>query len=383
MESSPRPPINIFTTFTPENFSRLFRWLKEVSGMTIYDETVIDDIIAIVHYKFTPWILTAIYVLTAAFTLVADLKPKLLNLPADMCFANDSSVISPDLQFSASSYSKYDGRSSEYAVYLFASGMLLILQIILFRSPRLMWQSIEGGRIGMLVNYLLANPEQNLANFVTEILNLDKASSYFKQYLLIDVFYLCNLFLQFCLAKLFYTDYIHPFNSFRFGAENWYVECNSVVKTRVWYMVCSCTFHSVASDPADVLCLVERNSTPAMYGITIFWFTVLAFLSCWSCVYKCFIVAFPSFRFGMIFSRSSAYDPKLMEHYVDNSDLEDWLVLDLVSKNLDPSLWATVLVNIAEASKPPIPVDDDTDEELEEELLEEERRRIREERQMF
>ncbi|GIY64949.1 hypothetical protein CEXT_383101 [Caerostris extrusa] len=87
-------------------------------------------------------------------------------------------------------------------------------------------------------------------------------------------------------------------------------------------MVCSCTFHSDTSDSADVLCVVERNSSPAMYGITMFWFIVLALLSCLSCIYKCFIVAFPSFRFGMVLSRSSAYDPKLMEHYVDNSDLK-------------------------------------------------------------
>ncbi|GIY64951.1 hypothetical protein CEXT_383111 [Caerostris extrusa] len=205
MESSPRPPIHIFNTFTPENFSRLFRWFKDVSGMSIHDETVIDDIIAIIHCKLTPWILTAIYVLTAAFTLVADRNPKLLNLPADICFTNDSSVVSPNLQFSASSYSKYNGRSSEYAVYLFASGMLLILQIILFRSPDSCGRQSKEAALAYS-STTFSKPEQNLVNFVTAILNLDKASSYFKQYLLIDVFYLCNLFLQFCLGltKLFY-----------------------------------------------------------------------------------------------------------------------------------------------------------------------------------
>jgi len=110
---------------------------------------------------------------------------------------------------------------------------------------------------------------------------------------------------------------------------------------KVFPKVTKCTFNKYGPSgnivPYDGLCVLPLNIVnEKIYVFLWFWFIIVAILSAIAIVARALIIFLPKVRVKVLQNRARLTNNDHLERVVDHCKLGDWLVLDLLCKNIDP-----------------------------------------------
>ncbi|KAH7948272.1 hypothetical protein HPB52_020024 [Rhipicephalus sanguineus] len=332
---------------------QLFGYLK---GFFKTEFTVIDNNVFRLHYKTTVCILVAFSILVTVRQYIGD--------PID-CFNEDA--LPPNLLDSLCwihpTYSLTDawhkkskrGEKRVYHAYYQWVCFVLFVQAVLFYVPRYFWKVVEGGRIKNLImglnNPILPEEAKKISRkLLGEYLaiNLNNHNILFYGYVVAEVCNFVNV-----VGQMFFMDMFLGGEFFSYGSKvlqftgwDWSVGFDPM--TKVFPRQAKCTFHMYASS-GDVqkhgaLCILPINIINEQIYIFIwFWFIFLAVLSGVVLIYRAFVTFLPQIRFIVLRRRAILADKDYVERVCDRCKLGDWLVLNLLCKNMDPVNFREVI----------------------------------------
>ncbi|XP_049272805.1 innexin inx2-like [Rhipicephalus sanguineus] len=110
---------------------------------------------------------------------------------------------------------------------------------------------------------------------------------------------------------------------------------------KVFPRLAKCTFHMYGRSgdvqKHDALCILPMNIiNEKIYVFLWFWFIILAVLSGVVLIYRAFDIFLPQIRFIVLRRRAMLANKDYVERVCDHCKLGDWLVLNLLCKNMDP-----------------------------------------------
>ncbi|GFV74774.1 innexin inx2 [Trichonephila clavipes] len=336
------------------------------------DVTAIDNNVFRLHYKVTAVVLIAFSILVTGRQYIGDpidciskddIPPNLLDT---FCWIHTTFSL-PDAWFKKvgeevpyPGVDKYTpGEKRVYHAYYQWVCFVLFLQAILFYIPRYFWKAMEGGRIKNLILGLNSPilPEETktsnrklLVEYMTA--NLNNHSMYFFWFVLAEMMNFVNVVGQIFLMDAFLGGEFSTYGSkvLQFTNWDWSVRYDPMIK--VFPRLTKCTFHRYGSSGDvqrhDAMCILPINIiNEKIYVFLWFWFIILAVLSGLALVYRGFIVFFPRSRFLVTRSRARLANQDYLESIINKCKLGDWLLLDLLSKNLDPLNFRDVVNDFA------------------------------------
>ncbi|GFQ75211.1 innexin inx2 [Trichonephila clavata] len=142
----------------------------------------------------------------------------------------------------------------------------------------------------------------------------------------------------------------YEYKVLQFTNWDWSVRNDPMIK--VFPRLTKCTFHRYGSSGDvqrhDAMCILPINIiNEKIYVFLWFWFIILAVLSGLALAYRGFIVFFPRSRFLVTRSRARLVNQDYLESIIKKYKLGDWLLLDLLSRNLDPLNFRDVVNDFA------------------------------------
>uniref|UniRef100_A0A224YWZ1 Innexin n=2 Tax=Rhipicephalus TaxID=426455 RepID=A0A224YWZ1_9ACAR len=125
----------------------------------------------------------------------------------------------------------------------------------------------------------------------------------------------------------------------QFTEWDWSVRFDPMIK--VFPRLTKCTFHMYGSSgdvqKHDAMCILPINIiNEKIYVFLWFWFIILAVLSGVVLIYRAFVIFLPQIRFIVLRRRAKLANKDYVERVCDRCKLGDWLILDLLCKNMDP-----------------------------------------------
>lgn len=98
----------------------------------------------------------------------------------------------------------------------------------------------------------------------------------------------------------------------------------------------------------NTMCILPINIlNEKIYVFLWFWFIILAVLSGLALIYRLLIVFFPRFRLMVSRLRARRSNKDNLKAIISKSNLGDWLMLNLLSKNLDPLNYRDIINEFA------------------------------------
>lgn len=336
------------------------------------DVTTIDNNVFRLHYKVTAVILIAFSILVTGRQYIGDpidciskddIPSKLLDT---FCWIHTTFSL-PDAwhkkvgdEVPYPGIDKYTpGEKRVYHAYYQWVCFVLFLQAILFYTPRYFWKSMEAGRVKNLIlglNSPILPEETKLANrkLLVEYMvsNLHNHSIYFLSYALSEAMNFVNVVGQIFLMDAFLGGEFSSYGSqvLQFTGWDWSVRYDPMIK--VFPRLTKCTFHRYGSSgdvqKHDAMCILPINIiNEKIYVFLWFWFIILAVLSGLVLVYRAITIFLPRSRFVITRSRARLANQDYLEAIINKFKLGDWLLLDLLSKNLDPINFRDVITDLA------------------------------------
>lgn len=336
------------------------------------DSTTIDNNVFRLHYKATAVILVAFSILVTGRQYIGDPIDCISkdDIPSDLldtfCWIHTTFSL-PDAWFKKvgeevpyPGVDKYTpGEKRVYHAYYQWVCFVLFLQAILFYIPRYFWKAMEGGRIKNLIlglNSPILPEETKTANkkLLVEYMtaNLNNHSVYFMSYALAEIMNFVNVVGQIFLMDAFLGGEFSTYGSkvIQFTGWDWSVRYDPMIK--VFPRLTKCTFHRYGSSGDvqrhDAMCILPINIiNEKIYVFLWFWFIILAVASGIVLIYRVMIVFYPRSRFMVTRSRARLANQDNLEMIINKCKLGDWLLLDLLSKNLDPLNFRDVINDLA------------------------------------
>ncbi|XP_015920203.1 innexin inx2 [Parasteatoda tepidariorum] len=325
------------------------------------DTTTIDNNIFRLHYKVTSAILIAFSMLVTGRQYLGDpidCIPQKGEIPENMldtfCWVHTTYSL-PDawhkqvgVDVAYPGVDKYkEGDERVFHAYYQWVCFVLFLQALLFYVPRFFWKAMEGKRIKNLImglNCPIVAEETKAANkkLLVDYLvaNLNNNNLYFAHYILAEIMNFVNVVGQMFLMDVFLGGEFSKYGTevLKFTEYDGSIRFDPMVK--VFPRVTKCTFHNFGSSgdvqKINTLCILPINIiNEKIYIFLWFWFVILAVLSGLVLVYRSVIIFWPESRFFILRSRNRIAEPHCIEAVVRKSKLGDFLVLDLLAKNLD------------------------------------------------
>ncbi|KAL3205634.1 hypothetical protein MRX96_052959 [Rhipicephalus microplus] len=186
-------------------------------------------------------------------------------------------------------------------------------------------------------------PKKTVASLLVEYLtiNLNNHNIFFYGYVVAEVCNFVNVVGQMFLMDMFLGGEFSSYGSkvLQFTEWDWSVRFDPMIK--VFPRLTKCTFHMYGSSgdvqKHDAMCILPINIiNEKIYVFLWFWFIILAVLSGVVLIYRAFVIFLPQIRFMVLRRRAKLANKDYVERVCDRCKLGDWLILDLLCKNMDP-----------------------------------------------
>ncbi|GBM83499.1 Innexin inx2 [Araneus ventricosus] len=334
--------------------------------------TFVDNWAFTLHYRITTGVLIAFSILVTGKQYFGDpidcisrddIPTKLLNT---FCWIHTTFSV-PDawekkvgVEVPYPGVDKYTpGETRKYHAYYQWVCFFLFLQAIFFYIPRYFWKAVEGGRIKSLILGLdcpIVSEEAKKTNrklIVQYFLStLRHNGRYFFCFVVAEIMNFINVVGQIFLLDTFlggeFTTY--GLNVVRFS--EWEPEVRYDPMIQVFPRITKCTFHRYGSSGDvqrhDSMCLLPINNVNEKIFIFLwFWFVILAIISGVALIYRAAVIKSKTVRFFSTKSRASMCNAENLDIVIKKFALGDWLMLDLLAKNVDPQNFRDIVDDLA------------------------------------
>lgn len=250
------------------------------------------------------------------------------------------------------------GKMRYYYHYYHWVLLTLCLQSIFCYLPRYFWKRMEGGKISQLTlalrsPFLSEDAKESKMCFLAEYLafNMNNHQLYFACYVASEIMNFANVVAQICFINVFLGgDFSRKVTRFREQLWNFSDRSDPLIK--IFPRFTKCTLHRFAASGDivrfDVICMLPINTmNEKIYVFLWFWFVSLAVLSGLALVYRVITVLLPRSRSLITSLRVRMVNRSCLEAVVSRCGMGDWLIVDLLSRNLDPMSFSDVLNNFA------------------------------------
>ncbi|GFV74751.1 innexin inx2 [Trichonephila clavipes] len=335
--------------------------------------TVIDNNVFRLHYKATSIILVAFSILVTARQYIGDpidCIPEKQQIPENMldtfCWVHSTFSLPDSWEKQIGEEVPYPGvdttkkgQKRVYHAYYQWVCFVLFLQAILFYVPRYFWKSAENGRIKNLIlglNSPCLSEEVKNSNkkLLVEYLvaNLNNHKLYFISYLFAEFLNFVNVIGQIYLIDCFLGGEFSSYGVKVLQFTGWDGSLRYDPMIHVFPRVTKCLFHKFGSGGSieliDTMCILPINIiNEKIYIFLWFWFIILAVLSGLVLAYRLVLIFWPKSRFLVTSSRARLVKHDNLHIVLSKFKLGDWLILDMLSKNLETLNFRDVVNDVA------------------------------------
>ncbi|XP_032666511.1 innexin shaking-B isoform X1 [Odontomachus brunneus] len=236
---------------------------------------------------------------------------------------------------------------------------LLLLQAILFYTPRWLWKGWEGGKIHALMMDLdiglcseveKKQKKKMLLDYLWENLRFHNWWAY--RYYLCEVLALLNVVGQMFLMNRFFDGAFLTFgiDVLRFLESDQEDRVDPMIY--VFPRMTKCTFYkygvSGEVERHDAVCILPLNVVnEKIYVFLWFWFLFLGVLSFFTVLYRILIIFSPRTRVYLLRMRFRLVRRDAVETIVRRSKVGDWFLLYMLGENLDTVIYRDVMHELA------------------------------------
>lgn len=251
------------------------------------------------------------------------------------------------------------GKTKIYHTYYQWVFFSLCLQSLFFYLPRCFWKRIEGGRIRRLTlalnsEFLPEEVRESKKRFVSEYLvsNMNNHQFYFACYFAAEIMNFANVVAQISFMDSFLGgDFSSKVVNYRDQIWNTTVRSDPLIQT--FPRVTMCTIRRYGASGSVQLfstsCILTLNHiNEKIYVFLWCWFVSLAVLSALTLAYRAIIVFYPRSRSVVTGLRVPIVNRNYLADIIDKSRSGDWLILDLLSRNMDPLCYRDVINDFAQ-----------------------------------
>ncbi|XP_053596479.1 innexin shaking-B isoform X1 [Microplitis demolitor] len=236
---------------------------------------------------------------------------------------------------------------------------LLLLQAILFYTPRWLWKGWEGGKIHALMMDLdiglcseveKKQKKKMLLDYLWENLRYHNWWAY--RYYLCEVLALVNVIGQMFLMNRFFDGAFLTFgiDVLKFLESDQEDRIDPMIF--VFPRMTKCTFYkygvSGEVERHDAVCILPLNVVnEKIYVFLWFWFLLLGILSLLTVIYRIVIIFSPRTRVYLLKLRFHLVKKDAVETIVRRSKVGDWFLLYMLGENLDTVIYRDVMHDLA------------------------------------
>ncbi|XP_036139293.1 innexin shaking-B isoform X1 [Monomorium pharaonis] len=235
----------------------------------------------------------------------------------------------------------------------------LLLQAILFYTPRWLWKGWEGGKIHALMMDLdiglcseveKKQKKKMLLDYLWENLRFHNWWAY--RYYLCEVLALVNVIGQMFLMDRFFDGAFLTFgiDVLRFLESDQEDRVDPMIY--IFPRMTKCTFYkygvSGEVERHDAVCILPLNVVnEKIYVFLWFWFLFLGVLSFFTVLYRILIIFSPRTRVYLLRMRFRLVRRDAVETIVRRSKVGDWFLLYMLGENLDTVIYRDVMHELA------------------------------------
>lgn len=349
---------------------QLFGSLKNLFKV---DTTNIDNNVFRMHYKLTVAVLIAFSILVTGRQYIGDPIDCISkdDIPSDVldtfCWIHHTfsivdaweKEVGKDVPYpGVDKYVPGENKRVFHAYYQWVC-FVLFLQALLFYVPRYFWKAMEGHRVKNLIlglnsPILPEDTKNNNRKLLVEYLamNMSNNKTYFLSLAIAEVMNFVNVVGQMFLMDRFLGGEFSRYGVEVFKFTEWDSEVRYDPMIRVFPRLTKCTFHRYGSSGDvqrhDAMCILPINIiNEKIYVFLWFWFVILATLSAMSLAYRAVTMLSLRSRYYITRSRGRLANKDYLEAIINRCDQGDWLLLDLLCKNLDPLNFRDVVHELA------------------------------------
>ncbi|KAM7305020.1 putative innexin [Ixodes scapularis] len=212
-----------------------------------------------------------------------------------------------------------------FVILTVLSGVVIVYRAVLLLWPPARFYVLKSEARLANITYLEREGEENSKKLLVEYLsiNLNNHSLFFNDCVAAEVMNFVNVVGQMFLIDMFLAWEFSRYGSkvLQFTEWDWSVRHDPMIK--VFSRLTKCSFHMYGSSgdvqEHDAMCILIINIiNEKIYVFLWFWFIILAIMS------------------GVVLIYWALANKDYVERVCDRSKLGDWLVLDLLCKNIDP-----------------------------------------------
>ncbi|PRD23467.1 UNVERIFIED_CONTAM: inx2 [Trichonephila clavipes] len=362
-------------------FSGLKNFFRPSSG-------IIDNLAFKLHYKVTVALLIGASILVTSRQYFGDpidcmsrddIPPRLLDT---FCWIHTTFSLPQAWEKKIGDEVPYPGidkytagEHRVYHAYYQWVCFVLFLQALLFYLPRYFWKVMEGGRVKNLILNLnspilsdeaKATNRKILVNYMLR--NLNYHDLYFVWLAVSELMNFINVVGQIYLVDAFLGGEFTTYGTEVLKFTNWDSAIRYDPMVKVFPRLTKCTFHRYGTSGDvqrhDAMCILPINIiNEKIYIFMWFWFVILSAVSALVIAYR--LATFFSRRFRFFVTRVSAplANPNHLETLINKVSIGDWLLFELLAKNLDSMNYKDLVNDFIDSAGWKIKMDMYEDEE--------------------
>lgn len=238
--------------------------------------------------------------------------------------------------------------------------LVLFIQATLFYIPRYIWKVWEGNRMKMLtsgsISPVLSKDaiEKNVEVLLDYFsMHLHSHNSYAYKYFICELLNCINVVGQIYFINIFFGGGLKFYKMYvKFLNQR----ANEHVPNPLQWMfptITKCTFTRYGTSGSlenwDGICVLTQNSAnEKIFIFLLLWFHVLAIISLLVVIYDSAILRSPLLRLSVLRLSSSMNCAKDIEIVHNQLWIGDWFILQLLEKNLNPTVYKVLIMRLAQ-----------------------------------
>lgn len=251
------------------------------------------------------------------------------------------------------------GQDKVYHAYYQWVALVLLLQGIFFYLPRYCWKCWEKGLMKALSLNLrdpLLPPDESRKSYklLSHALHIHWGhfTGYFRRYIFCELLTLINVLGQMWLLDTFLGGAFTNFGIKVIQWSEWDQEYRTDPLVKAFPRMTKCIFHDYGSSGSvqkiDALCILPLNILNEKIFIFLwFWMVMLTCFTAFVLIYRVLLSSMPLLRYCVLVTKAPTASKGALDRLVGSSQLSDWFVLYLLSKNIDSQHYGSVISHLA------------------------------------
>ncbi|XP_017784551.1 PREDICTED: innexin shaking-B isoform X2 [Nicrophorus vespilloides] len=250
-------------------------------------------------------------------------------------------------------------KNMHYHIYYQWTPIILLIQAILFYTPRWLWKSWEGGKIRALmldldIGICAENEKRMKKQLMIDYLleNFTYHNWWAYKYYFCEVLALINVIGQMFLMNRFFDGAFLSFGIrvLEFMDSDQEDRIDPIIQ--VFPKMTKCTFYkygvSGEVERHDAICILPLNVVnEKIYVFLWFWFILLAMLTLLTIVYRIIIILSPRMRMYLLRMRYRLMKKEDIDLIVRQSKMGDWFLFYMLGENVDSVIFRDVIHELA------------------------------------